>query len=96
MHTQISIPPYLLSIPIIFILIVVILIIPNIWNHIKINKYRSAGLYPQQNKETERDIENLIRLGEDVLAIKCYRALHSSTLKDAKKHIELLKKNIQS
>jgi ribosomal protein L7/L12 len=54
---------------------------------------RARGQYPQEGKEREADVLSLLKAGEKVMAIRCYRALHRAGLRDAKKAVELIEKN---
>lgn len=53
---------------------------------------RVRGLYPEEGKESETDVLSLLKAGEKIMAIRCYRALHEVGLKDAKEAVELLEK----
>jgi len=62
----------------------------------KIRRDRARGLYPQLGQETEADIEDLLRRGEKIYAIRVYRQIHGVGLKQAKEAIESLSEQIES
>ena len=59
----------------------------------KIKNMRDAGIYPESGKEKEEDVLRLLKSGNKILAIKCYREIHKIGLKEAKDAVELLEKH---
>ena len=51
---------------------------------------RRNGLYPQDGEITDDLILDFIRRGDRILAIKAYRTLYGTGLKDAKERVEEL------
>jgi hypothetical protein len=49
---------------------------------------RRSGLLPKFGQATMADVERLVRAGERILAIRCYREIHSCSLQDAKKAVD--------
>jgi ribosomal protein L7/L12 len=54
---------------------------------------RARGLYPETGKETDADVIKLLKAGEKIMAIRCYRALHHAGLKEAKEAVEAIERN---
>jgi ribosomal protein L7/L12 len=50
--------------------------------------YRRSGLLPAAGQATMADVERLVRAGQRILAIRCYRELHHVGLVEAKKAID--------
>jgi ribosomal protein L7/L12 len=59
----------------------------------KTKNLRDAGIYPEAGKEKEEDVLRLLKSGDKIMAIKCYREIHKIGLKEAKDAVELLEKN---
>ena len=59
----------------------------------KVAALRASGVYPEKGKETDADVLRLLKTGNKIEAIKCYRSIHSVGLKEAKDAVELLKTN---
>jgi len=59
----------------------------------KVATLRARRLYPKKGNETEEDVFRLLELGEQSLAIRCYRSLHKVSLREAKDHVLSLRKN---
>ena len=59
----------------------------------KVASLRARGFYPEAGKEKEEDVLPLLKSGEKIMAIRCYRSLHKVGLKEAKDAVELLEKN---
>lgn len=57
----------------------------------KVAPLRARGVYPEKGKENDEDVLRLLKLGEEIMAIRCYRSLHGVGLKEAKEQVELLK-----
>jgi len=49
---------------------------------------RRSGLLPSAGKATMADVERLLRAGERIYAIRCYREIHGCGLAEAKKAID--------
>lgn len=49
---------------------------------------RSQGHYPEKGKASNEDVLRLLRSGEKIHAIKCYREIHGVGLKEAKEAVE--------
>ena len=49
---------------------------------------RRSGLLPQVGTATMADVERLVRAGERIAAIRCYREIHHVGLAEAKKAID--------
>ena len=49
----------------------------------RLRALRASGVYPEEGKESEGDIERLKATGEMVLAVRCYRAVHHVSLEEA-------------
>ena len=59
----------------------------------KVAALRAIGVYPVKGKETDADVLRLLKTGNKMDAIKCYRSIHGVGLKEAKDAVELLKTN---
>lgn len=75
----------------VFCFLLVIYLILFFHSHKKLIALRSKGLYPKETEESEDDVLRLIKLGEFVFAVRCYRSIHKVSLKEAKKVIEKMK-----
>jgi ribosomal protein L7/L12 len=51
---------------------------------------RRSGLLPPAGRATMADVERLVRAGERIAAIRCYREIHHVGLAQAKKAIDEL------
>jgi len=60
----------------------------------KVVNARNQGIYPEEGDETDEDVLRLLKVGEKILAIRCYREIHKVGLKEAKEAVERI--NIQS
>lgn len=49
----------------------------------RLRMLRANGVYPEEGRESEADIERLKRAGETVFAVRCYRAVHHVSLAEA-------------
>ena len=49
---------------------------------------RRSGLLPAAGKATMADVERLLRAGQTIYAIRCYREIHNCGLAEAKKAVE--------
>lgn len=49
---------------------------------------RRSGLIPPKGQATMADVERLVRSGERIVAIRCYREIHQVGLAEAKKAID--------
>jgi ribosomal protein L7/L12 len=49
---------------------------------------RRSGLLPKVGQATMADVERLVRAGERILAIRCYREIHKCSLQDAKRAVD--------
>jgi len=54
----------------------------------KVRRLQEEGVYPQDGEERSADVDRLILLGHKIEAIKVYRQLHGSGLKEAKHAVE--------
>lgn len=52
---------------------------------------RWSGLLPPKGRATMADVVRLVRAGERIAAIRCYREIHRVSLAEAKKAIERLR-----
>ena len=53
--------------------------------------YRRSGLLPAVGHATMPDVERLVRSGQRILAIRCYREVHHVSLVEAKKAVDNLR-----
>jgi len=67
--------------------------VANAANTKKVQSLRVRGLYPEEGKAKDEDILRLLKAGEKIMAIKCYRELHGLGLKEAKDAVELIERN---
>ena len=51
-------------------------------------KLRRSGVLPMPGRATMADVERLVRSGQRILAIRCYREIHHVGLAEAKKAID--------
>ena len=49
---------------------------------------RRSGLLPPAGQATMADVERLVRAGQRIYAIRCYREIHYCGLAEAKKAID--------
>jgi ribosomal protein L7/L12 len=49
---------------------------------------RNRGIYPKEGEESDADVIRLLKAGEKILAIRCYREIHKVGLRDAKEAVE--------
>jgi len=47
-----------------------------------------SGILPQDKKATTSDVESLVKAGQKIDAIRCYREIHHCSLVEAKDAIE--------
>ena len=64
-------------------LIVAVPVIARLLSERRLRMLRTNGVYPEDGKECESDIERLKRAGETVFAVRCYRAVHHVSLAEA-------------
>ena len=50
--------------------------------------YRRSGLLPAAGQATMADVERLVRTGNRIVAIRCYREIHHVGLAEAKKAVD--------
>jgi len=60
----------------------------------RVGALRARGIYPEEGKETDDHVLRLLRAGEKIMAIRCYRELHHVGLKEAKDAVELLERQM--
>lgn len=84
--------PYFVYV-IIFLIFIILIPIAHITSRIKVSKLRRAGLYPLPGKGSIKDVRDLIKNNEPIMAIKCYREIFSCSLKDAKAAVDTLSEN---
>jgi ribosomal protein L7/L12 len=58
----------------------------------KAEELRARGIYPAKGKETDADVLNLLKAGEKIMAIRCYRSIHRVGLKEAKEAVEAIER----
>jgi len=75
-------------------LVIVIFLIGSFIAQRKVTALRRRGIYPENGKETGDDVARLLRAGEELMAIRCYRTIHKVGLKQAKEAVESLKKEL--
>ena len=51
-------------------------------------KLRRSGVLPAPGQATMADVDRLVRSGQRILAIRCYREIHHVGLAEAKKAID--------
>jgi ribosomal protein L7/L12 len=78
---------------VILALVVILLLAANISNARRVQGLRVRGLYPEEGKEKDDDVLRLLKAGEKIMAIKCYRELHGLGIKKAKEAVELIERN---
>jgi len=52
------------------------------------SKLQESGLSPAPGQATMADVERLVRAGQRIAAIRCYREIHHVGLAEAKKAID--------
>ena len=57
-------------------------------NRRRTDDLRQTGLYPPPGQGSDADVERLVALGRKIDAIKLYREIHRSGLKDAKDAVD--------
>ena len=55
---------------------------------LRVSAARRSGLLPAAGKATMTDIERLVKAGERIYAIRCYREVHRCGLAEAKRAID--------
>ena len=55
---------------------------------LRVAAMRRAGVYPASGQATMSDVERLVRAGQRVWAIRCYREIHHCGLAEAKKGVD--------
>lgn len=56
----------------------------------RVRTLRVQGRYPEPGTATDADVLRLVREGQKIMAIRCYRELHRVGLKAAKEAVDLL------
>jgi ribosomal protein L7/L12 len=56
----------------------------------KVEALRARGIYPEEGAASEADVLRLLKCGEKIMAIRCYREIHKVGLKEAKEAVEQL------
>ena len=56
----------------------------------KVAAARRSGLLPPAGQATMADVQRLVRIGERIWAIRCYREIHRCSLVEAKQAVENL------
>jgi hypothetical protein len=56
----------------------------------KLGRLRRKGLYPYPGKATMEDVQRLLKSGDHILAMRCYREVHHVSLEEAKRAVEAL------
>jgi ribosomal protein L7/L12 len=75
---------------VLFGLVLAIFLIGGLITKRKIKTLRAKGIYPPGGMEKQEDVLRLLKCGEKVMAIRCYRNVHKVSLKEAKEKVELL------
>jgi ribosomal protein L7/L12 len=58
----------------------------------RIKDLQESGGYPLEGREQDADVLRLLKSGEKILAIRCYRSVHKVGLKEAKDAVEQMEK----
>jgi hypothetical protein len=76
----------------IYAIIMLLIIILILQLHSFFQKYFwiRSGLYPEEGKATMLDVERLAKEGHHMMAITCHREVTASSLKEAKRAVELI------
>lgn len=61
-----------------------------LFSRAQVARARRSGLYPQRGQATDADIKRLILSGRRILAIRCHREVHGTSLKQARHEVEAL------
>jgi ribosomal protein L7/L12 len=85
----------LTKIVVFFIIVVAIYLIVSRVRVNRIDRMRQEGVSLLEGQETEADVEQLIRMGHEIQAIKLYRDIHGVDLKTAKDAVEELAAEIR-
>lgn len=56
---------------------------------------RRSGRYPAKGEVTMNDVQNLVRTGDRILAIRAYREVTGASLKKAKAFVEEMERSIR-
>lgn len=58
---------------------------------LRVNGLRRAGVYPAPGHATMSDVERLVRSGQHILAMRCYREIHHCGVTEAKRAIDTIR-----
>lgn len=61
-----------------------------LWIVVRMATLRRAGQYPQRGEAVMADVERLLKNGDRVWAIRCYREIHVCSLRQAKDALDTL------
>jgi len=53
-------------------------------------RLRRSGHYPERGKGTMADVEQLLKMGSHGLAVRCYREIHTCSLRQASEAVRVL------
>lgn len=71
-------------------IVVIVLVASGAAARKKVASLRTHGVYPKAGAASEADVLRLLKSGEKIMAIRCYREIHKVGLKEAKEAVELL------
>lgn len=74
----------------IFIVFALVTLVIQGLTHLRLAALRRTGVYPARGQATMSDVARLAREGRRVWAMRCYRELHHSSLREAKQAIDAL------
>jgi ribosomal protein L7/L12 len=87
-----TLPPYLWVCVGVFIAVFIAVFIGQLASEKKAAVLRARGIYPARGQEKDEDVLKLLRAGEKIMAIRCYRSLHRVGLREAKDAVESLER----
>lgn len=60
------------------------------FNLLRLERLRRSGLYPKRGQGTIADVKRLMNDGATALAVRCYREIHSCSLREASEAVRTL------
>ena len=70
------------------LIVVGIVLVVTVLHRMRDAAARRSGLLPPEGQATMADVERLVRSGNKIAAIRCYREIHDVGLAEAKKAVE--------
>lgn len=67
-----------------------VLIGAQLFMSLHVAKLRRSGCYPKRGRATMADVERLLNMGFPGLAVRCYREIHSCSLRQASEAVHAL------